>query len=374
VVHILPRIGPAGAESMAANLMRTLDREQFEVGAICLYDPAGTDLEKALAQDGIPMWYLGKRPGFDPRMFVRVALTLERVRPHVVHTHLRVLRYLLPYILCRRIPATVHTVHNLSEREVDWSGRLVHRIAFRQGVLPVAIAEEVADSLRRYYGIDGFPLIPNGIPVGAYRQPLIGRDVWRRKEGFAPTDVLFACVAGLRPQKNPALLLESFARGPASDPRSRLLFVGEGELRPDLERQARALGLQERVHLVGLRSDVPEILSAIDVFVLSSDWEGNPLSVMEAMAAGKPPICTAVGGVPELIEDGECGLLVPPQDIEALTKAMKYMLENPGAVSAMGQASARRAIEYFDLQVMTEAYEKLYRALVAKAQCLPNAG
>jgi glycosyltransferase involved in cell wall biosynthesis len=135
-------------------------------------------------------------------------------------------------------------------------------------------------------------------------------------------------------------------------------------LRSELERQISASGLQERVHLLGRRSDVPEILNAADVFVLSSDYEGNPLSVMEAMAAGKPMICTAVGGVPELVEDG-CGLLVPPLDAEALSEAMNLLLENPSARKSMGEKSARRAVERFDLRVMTEAYEDLYKELVA---------
>jgi glycosyltransferase involved in cell wall biosynthesis len=257
----------------------------------------------------------------------------------------------------------VHTVHNLAEREMDdWSGRVVRRIAFRRGVVPVAIASEVADSIRRVYGIDGFPLIPNGIPVDAFRSPSLDREGWRNKEGFAPTDVLFVCVAGLRPQKNPALLVEAFHRGPASDPRARLLFVGRGDLQSELERRIGALGLQERVHLLGLRSDVPEILNAADVFVLSSDYEGNPLSVMEAMAAGKPMICTAVGGVPELVEGG-CGLLVAPRDARAFSEAMRHMLESPKARKSMGEASARRAVERFDLRVMTKVYEDLYRKL-----------
>ena len=311
------------------------------------------------------MWYMGKERGFDPSVLARVARTMEHFRPHVVHTHTYALRYALPYMLYRRVPAMVHTVHNLAEREIEWYGRWVHRLAFRRGVLPVAIAREVADSIRRVYGIDEFPLIPNGIPVDTFRNPSIDRERWRNKEGFAPTDVLFVCVAWLRPQKNPALLLEAFRRGPASDPRAHLLFGRRQEpLKSELERQIGASGLQERVHLLGIRSDVPEILNAADVFVLSSDYEGNPLSVMEAMAAGKPMICTAVGGVPELVEDG-CGLLVPPRDAQALSKAMSHMLENPNARKSMGEKSARRAVERFDLRVMTEAYEDLYRKLVA---------
>ena len=117
--------------------------------------------------------------------------------------------------------------------------------------------------------------------------------------------------------------------------------------------------------MLGLRSDIPELLNAADVFVLSSDYEGNPLSVMEAMAAGKPIVSTAVGGVPELVEGG-CGLLVPPCDAQALSKAIRYMLESSEARKSMGEASARRAVERFDLRVMTEAYEDLYRELIAK--------
>jgi len=374
VLHILPNFGPAGAEQMAVNLMRTLNREQFEASAISFFNPSGTDQEKILSQSGIPVWYLGKRPGFDPRMFVRVARVLKRIRPHVVHTHRYVLRYALPPMLSGRVPAMVHTVHNLAEKEVDWSGRLIHRMAFWQGVIPVTIADDVDDSLRRFYKIDGFPLIPNGIPVDDFRKPSIGRDRWRKEEGYAPTDVLFVCVARFKPQKNLALLVKAFAQGPALEPRAHLLVVGHGELRRDLERQIDALGLWEKAHVLGVRSDVPELLNAADVFVLSSDWEGNPLSVMEAMAAGTPVVSTAVGGVPELIEEGESGLLVPPGDARALGGAMQYMLKNPEVRTSMGRASARRAVEHFDLRVMTEAYEELYRTTVAKSRALPEDG
>jgi len=365
VLHVVSDFGVGGAEWVATNLLRTTDPEQFDVRAISLRGPISTDLEKILAQDGKPVWYMGKKRGFDPIVLARVAHIMEHFRPQVVHTHIFALRYALPYMLWRRVPAMVHTVHNLAERELEWYERWVHRLAFRRGVLPVAIAREVADSIRRVYGIDDFPLIPNGIPVDAFRAPSIDRERWRNKEGFAPTDVLFVCVAVLRAQKNPALLLEAFQRGAASDPRAHLLFVGRGPLKSELERQIGALGLHERVHLLGLRSDVPEILNAADVFVLSSDYEGNPLAVLEAMAAGKPMICTAVGGVPELLEGGY-GLLVPPRDAQALSKAMSYMLESPNARQSMGEASARRAVERFDLRVMTKAYEDLYKELIAK--------
>ena len=366
VLHVVSDFRSGGAERVAANLLRTSDPEQFDVAAITLRGPFGSALERTLAKDAIPVWYMGKDKGFDPLVLARVARAIRRFRPQVLHTHSYALRYAFPYMLFGRIPVMVHTVHNLADKEIEWYGRWVHRLAFRRGVLPVAIASEVADSTRRVYGIEDLPLIPNGIPVDTFRAPSIDREGWRSREGFAPTDVLFVCVAGLRPQKNHALLVEAFRRGPASAPRAHLLFAGAGSgaLQSELERQIGALGLQERVHLLGQRSDVPETLNAADVFVLGSDYEGNPLAVLEAMAAGKPVVSTAVGGVPELVEGG-CGLLVPPRDARALSKAMRYMLESPEARKSMGEASARRAVERFDLQVMTEAYEALYKELIA---------
>jgi glycosyltransferase involved in cell wall biosynthesis len=373
---VLPNFAVGGAERMAVHLMLHLDRERFEVGAISLYNPKGTAFERSLAQSNVPVWYLGKRRGPDPRMLPRIASVIRRFQPHVVHTHRYVLRYTFPLGSYRRVPALVHTVHNVAEKELDdpLMGLWIHRLAFRHGVVPVAITQAVAASLIKTYGMNGFPTIPHGIPVEEYRNPSISREAWRRKEGFALEDVLFVCVARLRPQKNHELLVESFARGPASDPRSHLLLVGTGDLEPQVKERVEALSLRGRVHFLGVRADISETLNAADVYVQSSDWEGSSLSSMEAMAAGKPVVCTAVGGVPEVVGDGGGGFLVPPRDPGTLAQAMKYLLENPEVRMSMGRASARRAVEHFDLKVMTEAYEELYRATVVNGRPLPEDG
>src|SRR5215212_10789154 len=121
VLHVVTAgFRAGGAERVAANLLRTLDPEQFDVGAISLYGPFGdSGLEQTLAQGGIPVWYMGKEKGFDPLVLARVTRTIERFRPQVVHTHTYALRYALPYLLYCRIPAMVHTVHNLAERELS---------------------------------------------------------------------------------------------------------------------------------------------------------------------------------------------------------------------------------------------------------------
>ena len=351
---------------MSLHLMRGLDRDQFDVAAVSLYDPVGKGLEEILAQSSIPVWHLGKKPGFDKRMYRRIDRIVRDFRPQVVHTHLYVLRYALPSMVFRRVPAMVHTVHTLADKEVGWAGRCIHRVAYRYGVVPVAIAQTVATSIRNSYGVDKFPLITNGVPIETYRHPRGVPEVWRQRRGFALEDVLFVCVANMSPQKNHALLIESFAQGPAANPRAHLLLVGEGGLRSELEERTNTLGLTGQVHFLGLRADIPEVLNAADVFVLSSTYEGNPLSIMEAMAAGKPVISTAVGGVPELIEDKKSGFLVPSGDAKALAQAMNKLLGSVATRETMARASLKRAKDRFDVGSMVRAYEELYGAILGR--------
>jgi glycosyltransferase involved in cell wall biosynthesis len=188
--------------------------------------------------------------------------------------------------------------------------------------------------------------------------------VWRAKEGLGSEDILFVCVARFVPQKNHALLLKAFAEGPTSNPHAHLVLVGEGALREQLEQQAKNLGIADQVHFLGLRSDIPDALGAMDVFVLSSDYEGSPLSVIEAMASGLPIVSTAAGGVPDLFESGREGFIVRPRDVQGLSASMVFLLGNREARQSMGMAAARRARENFDVSRMVQAYERLYENLV----------
>jgi len=132
--------------------------------------------------------------------------------------------------------------------------------------------------------------------------------------------------------------------------------------------------LSGQVHFLGLRTDIPEVLGAMDVFVLSSDYEGNPLSVMEAMAAGLPIVSTAAGGVPDLFESGKEGFLVQPGDVQGLSNSMASLLGNPEARESMGTAAARRARENFDVSTMVQAYEEVYEELVEPSHRLNSQG
>ena len=368
VVHILPMLSPGGAERMAVHIVRGLNRQRFEVAVVSIWRRVGSDLEHLLDDCDARVEYLGKGHGFDCRTFHRLHRILKRHCPDVVHTHLHVLPYALPSLLLLKRISWLHTVHNLAEREIEPRARFFQRRALNSGILPVAVSEEVALSLKRLYGIQKCRIIPNGVPTDYYAHPHISRSEWRRKEGFQEDQVLLVCVARFAPQKNHAMLLKAFSLGPAGNPNAHLVLVGEGPLRGRLEARAEDLGLARRVHFLGVRTDIPDVLSAMDVFVLSSDWEGNPLSVMEAMASGLPIISTAVGGVPELFENGREGFLVPRGDVEGLSDRMTLLLRGQQMRRSMGIAAAQRARENFDVSRMIRDYEQLYENLIGHAQ------
>lgn len=363
VMQIVPMIGPGGAERVAVDLVSGLDRHRFEVALISIWRRIGCELEQTLDKCDVRVEYLGKGWGFDGRTYHRLHRVLKEYRPDIVHTHLQVLRYALPSLLLLKHMTSLHTVHNLAEREIEPRARCIQRYALGHGVVPVAVSEEVAHSLKQLYGVPRCRVIPNGIATHHYSRPQIARSEWRTKEGFRDGQVLFVCVARFGVQKNHSLLLKAFAQGPASDPNAHLVLVGEGDLRKQLEEQAKDLGLLNKVHVLGLRSDIPDVLNAMDVFVLSSDWEGNPLSVMEAMASGLPVVSTAVGGVPDLLANGKEGFLERPGDARGLAKSMAFLLNSPGTRQSMGAAAARRAKENFDVSKMVQAYEQLYENL-----------
>jgi glycosyltransferase involved in cell wall biosynthesis len=357
ILHVTPTLAVGGAECMAGHLMIGLSRSH-EVAAVGLYPPSNSPLENRLAQADIPRVHLNKRPGFDPRMFPALNRVLCEFQPDVVHTHLAALRYVFPVLLRRRVPVAVHTLHNLAEHETDTVGRMVNWLAFRRGVYPIGISREVAASTERVYGLKCRAVVPNCIPVEEYRRRPADRVHWRTVERFGPDDILFTCVGRLEPQKNPLMLLEAFAE--LNHPRSHLVLMGEGSLRESLVTCIRARRLERRVHLLGKRNNIPEVLAGSDVFVLSSNWEGNPLAVMEAMAAGLPVIGTAVGGVPELVQSGIHGLLVPPNNRAALASAMQSLLDDPGQRAALAAAACARAMTAFNLERMVQGYARVY--------------
>lgn len=223
-----------------------------------------------------------------------------------------------------------------------------------------------AEGRRRMLEIERIPaadvvLIPNGVPP----LPEGNGESVRDELGIAADAPLIGSVGHLRPEKAYEVLIAALPL--LGDGATELLIAGEGPEREPLERLAAELGVSGRVHLPGARADVPDVLDAIDVAVCCSDFEGGPLSVMEYMAAALPIVATDVGGLPELIRDGETGLLVPARDPGAMAAAIDRLADDPALARRLGGAARRLRSSEYDIDAWVGRLERLYDELLARA-------
>lgn len=359
VLHVLPTLKPAGAESLVLNIIKNTNLKRFSVSVCVLFPPQGTHLEVELNNLGVPSYYLGKRPGLDLKMIGRLSWVYERVQPDVVHTHNYVMRYTLAPTALRQVPVRVHTVHNIAQREVDTPGKIVHWLAFNFfDVVPVSISRKVAKSVESMYGVLS-PVIYNGIPLNQYKST---GNLRRNKK----SDIVFINVAWFRPQKNHQLLIDAFSEARKRNINIKLYLVGDGPLRAITEKVVKEKKLMRDILFLGLRNDIPDLLRESDVFISSSKWEGFGLTIVEAMAAGKPVIATAVDGVPEIVIDQVTGILVPTGNVHKMASAILELAENADLRSHMGKKARTRAFRKFDISGTTEKYQNIYVELLRK--------
>ncbi|MEM0338007.1 MAG: glycosyltransferase [Candidatus Caldarchaeum sp.] len=361
--QVITSLVPGGAERLVVNLLRYHDRSKYQPVCICLGNPVGSHYEAIVRNLEIPLYFLGKGDKADWGVYKKLERLFAEYRPTVVHTHLLGLNYAYLAMLKHRTPVRVHTLHSLAHKEIgNRVARIVRNLAFRYrigGVIPVAIAEEVARTIGQVYGYKNPPVIPNGIPTEEYVPNPEKRAQFRAAHGVEPEAVVIVHVGRFVELKNHALLLQAFAQLKSTHP-LYLWLVGDGELRPAMEQRARELGIAERVRFWGVRSDVADILNAADIFTLPSKYEGNPMSVMEAMAAGLPVVASHVGGIPELVEDEHQGLLVPADDQPCLVQGLQALIDNPTKRYQLGKSAVERARKKFDIHQTVQAYEKLY--------------
>lgn len=209
----------------------------------------------------------------------------------------------------------------------------------------VANSEAVREQTVRREGVsrERIEVIPNAVDVERFRPAARGeRERLRTRLGIPATAPVIGCVANLRPIKGHDALLEAFAAVCVRMPEARLALVGEGPTEAALRGRAGVLGVLDRVHFLGPRGDVPELLRAFDLAVLASHSEGLSNALLEAMASGLPTVATAVGGNPELLEDGALGLLVPPHDAAAMAAALGDLLASPDRCRQLGAAARER--------------------------------
>jgi glycosyltransferase involved in cell wall biosynthesis len=264
----------------------------------------------------------------------------------------------------RAVLRTEHSVHYAGRHSAAWP--FLEQVATALTARVVCVCETVREShVTRFRRVARrFVTVRNGVSAAPATRP---REQVRADLGLGPLERVALTVGSLTPQKAQHVLLEAFARVVADAPASRLLIAGEGPLRAQLEARRDALGLGECVRFLGARGDVDDLLAAADVFTLSSRREGLPMTLLEAMRAGRAAVVTRAGGCAEAVADAETGLLVPVDDVAALAAALRALLSDPGRSAGLGAAARARWAREFTAERMVLETEGIYEAVLAAA-------
>lgn len=372
VLFVVQDFVVGGAERHLIELWRRIDRSRFAVEIACLAGSGGFAAEAASLGWPIHDLDVGRRIGGPRglRGLLRLVHLTASLRPDVIHGYLMTgsLYAALAGRLCG-VPVVAVAKRNLDAFE-NPRQRLLHGLALRLATHVTAVSRTVAASAVAQGVAPGrVTVIPNG--VDAARFAPAATEVARERNGHDP---VIGCVGCLAPRKDHRTLLEALSALDRRGRRFHAVLVGDGPERAALETRVRELGLGDRVRFAGERDDVPALLATFDVFVLSSREEGIPNALLEAMAAARPVVATAVGGTPEVIAGGETGWLVPAGAPEALAAALDDALVHPDEAARRGAAARRAVLATMDLDTMARRHERFYaEALeIPPAESLPR--
>ena len=364
IVHVLSSFGMGGQERVAYDLATSQRAAGHEVTALSLAPPPDGPLAAEFRAAGIEVERVARaKPGVDPVLIVRLARWLRRRRVELVHTHNRMaLIYGAPAGKLARA-AVVHTKHGNNPK--GGTRLIAGNLAGRCVDAFVAVSAETAAFARKRSEIDDRKLlvIPNGIELSRFHPDPAARARIRQELGIDPGAWVIGTVGRIATEKNHALLVRAIA--PLLGPQTRLVIAGDGELMPALRALVESLPGGRFVHLLGARRDVPELLNAMDTFALSSDTEGLPLVVLEAMATALPVLSTRVGGVPNVLDEGETGFLVPVGDEAALRDRAAQLRADPTTNRAVGERARTAAVEKFSAERMQREYLALYARVLS---------
>lgn len=354
IVQVIPYFCFGGAETMCENLTYALEKLGHSVTVVCLL-PERTPISERMERAGVRVRYLDKKLGLDLSMIPKLTKLFREEKPDVVHTHLNVLKYTAPAAKLAGVPRCVHTIHNLADKEAE--GRIsgmISGFAFRKGLsIPVALSPLVHQSIMDYYGLEAerIPTVFNGVPLD--------RCIPRETYALGGKAILVH-VGRFNEQKNHGGLLEAFRLLLKPCPNTELWLLGDGELRDQVESYARSLGIRDRVRFLGSQENVYPYLHDADVFVLPSRYEGMPMTVIEAMGTGLPIVASNVGGIPDMVKDGESGLMttLAPEDIARCCTAL---LSDEKLRERLGRR-ARAESGRFSAEEMARSYCRVYES------------
>jgi glycosyltransferase involved in cell wall biosynthesis len=369
VLHVCDKFGVRGSSIHGVSRLFSwwfarFDASRFDVGLVGLKSPEPAT--RWLGDQGIPVHHLG-RGRFDPRILTDLVSLVRRRNARVLHVH----GYAAAdfgRVAARMSGAKLVLHEHFADPRMPAYQALADRLLAPLTDRAIAVSHSTRDFLvsKRAVPAERVRLIWNGAPLGEFAPA--GRDralAARRELGLPEEALVIGTIGRLNAQKGHTHLLDALALLRTRLPDLWTLIVGDGDLMDSLKEQATRLGLGDRVVFAGHRSDVPDLLAALDVFCISSLYEGTPLALFEAMAAGRPIVSTAVDGCREVLEDGVSGLLVPPADAEALAGALERVVRNAELRGALGRRALEESRRY-DVQACVEQMQTLYDQVLAE--------
>lgn len=353
IIQVLPYFCFGGAETMCENLTLALRNLGHQVTVVSLYNEH-TPISQRMEAAGVPIRYLDKKLGLDFSMIYKLAAIFREEKPDVVHTHLDVIKYAVPAAKLAGVNRCVHTVHNVAEKEAEGTlQKHANGFFFRRGwSIPVALSLQVGKTIQSFYGLPetAVPIVYNGTDLSRCRV----------KENYRLGDqVQLLHIGRFNPQKNHERVVEAFALLCQQYPQCHLTLVGDGESRQAIQQLAQRREVADKITFAGVQSDVYPYLAGADLFLLPSDYEGIPMTIIEAMGTGLPIVATAVGGVPDMLKDQESGLLVPC-DTQAVAEACARLVGDQPLREKLGRAALADSVR-FSAQTMAKAYLDIYQ-------------
>jgi glycosyltransferase involved in cell wall biosynthesis len=360
-------MGMGGADKLLMSAAQEMRSRGHEVLIVSVTSLGSMGLEARSL--GIPTESLEIRRGFpDPRGLVRLGRLVRRWRPDVLHSHMvhanllaRALRLFVP------LPVLVSTIHNIYEGGPLWmtAYRLTNGLVDQMTI----VSQAAADRFTRESIVpkELLRVVPNGVDLERFRKVAAGTRESLRRSLALEREFVWLAIGRFQPAKDYPNLLRAFVKVRSHSPQTVLLVAGRGPLQREMERLAEELGLAGGVRFLGVREDVPELMSAADGYVMASAWEGMPMVLLEAAAAGLPVVATSVAGNREVVEDEKSGFLVPPHESDALGTAMlRLMGLSESQRRAMGERGRELVRTQYGLGRLVDRWEELYREVLAR--------
>ena len=362
VMFLSTSMGMGGADKQLLSAAELMHAQGHDVCIVSLTELGPMGLEAR--SQGIRTESLDMRRGVpDPRGLIRLIRLVRAWKPDVLHSHMIHANLMARAVrLFARVPVMVSTIHNIYEGGPLWMAayRISNGLVDHMTIISEAAADRFVND-----GIvprELLTCVPNGVDTERFRQVAPEtREAVRSSIGVNDSFVWLA-VGRFEVAKDYPNMLQAFVQVCRSDSKAVLLLVGHGSLQQETESLAQSLGLGDRIRFLGVRSDVPEVMAAADGYVMSSAWEGMPIALLEAAAAGLPIVATRVGGNHEVVREGESGFLVPPGDSDALGQAMlRLMDQTPEQRREMGERGREHIRVHYGLGRVVERWQDLYR-------------